>query len=207
MLQETVAEPAAAARFGLPAQILHWAMAVLILVMLGLGASLVGSLGYYPAVLAWHKAVGFVVLILAVLRVANRIWRPPPPAPASVVGPERVAAALSEAAMYALFLAQPIVGWALVSASGIPVEFAGARLPAIAPTSIHLYGILRVTHSALAYALLVCVLAHIGAVLLHTVGFRDRLLSRMVPARRGVSRAGPLGTGFDGTGFDVPPGL
>lgn len=185
MLEETVAEPAAA-RFGLPAQILHWAMAVLILVMLGLGASLVGSLGNYPAVLAWHKAVGFVVLVLAVLRIGNRIWHKPPPAPDSVVGPERIAVALSEAAMYALFLAQPIVGWALVSASGIPVEFAGARLPAIAPTDIHLYGLLRVTHSALAYALLLCVVTHIGAVLFHTLGLRDRLLSRMLPARQKV---------------------
>ncbi|ADG98995.1 cytochrome B561 [Segniliparus rotundus DSM 44985] len=195
MPQETIAEPAAA-RFALPAQILHWAMAALILVMLGLGAWLVGSLGDYPAVLAWHKAVGFAVLVLAVLRVGNRIWHKPPPAPGSVVGPERVAMALSEAAMYALFLAQPIAGWALVSASGIPVEFAGARLPAIAPTDIHLYGLLRVTHSALAYALLVCVVAHVGAVLVHTVGLRDRLLSRMLPARRKVSSD----TRFLGTG-------
>ena len=173
------------ARFGLPAQLLHWAMAALVLVMLALGAMLVGYLGDYPAVLAWHKAIGLVILALAVLRIGNRIWHKPPPAPASLAGPERAVAALSEAAMYALFLAQPIVGWALVSASGEPIVVGGFLVPAIAPVSIHLYGILRVAHSVLAYGLLACVVAHIGAVLFHTLGLRDGLLSRMLPARSG----------------------
>ncbi|EFV12285.1 cytochrome b [Segniliparus rugosus] len=172
-------------RFGLPAQILHWAMAALILAMLALGAMLVGYLGDYPTVLRWHEGVGLAVLLLALLRVGNRLWRSPPPAPASLGGPERIVAALSEAAMYALFLAQPVVGWALVSASGAPMLVGGFRVPAIAPTSIHLYGILRVAHSLLAYALLACVVAHVGAVLFHTLGLRDGLLARMLPARSG----------------------
>ena len=182
---EPEGQRAAEARFGLPAQILHWAMAALILVMLALGAMLVGSLGEYPTVLAWHKAVGLAVLVLAVLRIGNRIRSRPPPAPASLGGPERVVAALSEAAMYALFLAQPVVGWALVSASGVPLVVGGFHVPAIAPVSIQLYGVLRVAHSLLAYALLACVIAHIGAVLFHALGLRDGLLSRMLPARSG----------------------
>lgn len=178
---EQRAPAAPGARFGLSAQLLHWAMAALVLVMLALGAMLVGSLGDYPAVLAWHKALGLAVLVLAVLRIGNRIWHKPPPA--SLAGPERAVAALSEAAMYALFLAQPIVGWALVSASGAPIVVGGLPVPAIAPASIHMYGILRVAHSLLAYALLACAVAHIGAVLFHALGLRDGLLSRMLPAR------------------------
>lgn len=110
-------------RFGLAARLLHWLMTVSIITMLVLGALLVGSLGDYPMVLAWHKAVGVVVLVLAVLRVGNRIWHKPPPL--SLAQPERFIAAGSELAMYTLFLAQPVIGWALVSASGVPVTIAG----------------------------------------------------------------------------------
>lgn len=166
-------------RFGLAAQILHWAMAVLIIGMLVLGALLVGSVGDYPLVLAWHKAVGVAVLTLAVLRIGNRIWRKPPPL--SLAQPERFIAAGSELAMYTLFLVQPVIGWALVSASGVPVEIAGIRFPSIAPTSIGVYGVLRETHAWAAYALLACVVAHVSAVLFHTIGLRDRLLARMLP--------------------------
>lgn len=114
-MTETTASPADE-RFGLAAQLLHWVMAVAIIAMLVLGALLVGSLGDYPMVLAWHKAIGLLVLVLAVLRIGNRIWHRPPPL--SLAGPERFIAAGSELAMYTLFLAQPVIGWALVSASG-----------------------------------------------------------------------------------------
>ncbi|AKC38679.1 cytochrome b561 family protein [Mycolicibacterium phlei] len=172
-------ESTGAERFGLAAQLLHWLMAVSIITMLVLGALLVGSLGDYPMVLAWHKAVGVVVLVLAVLRVGNRIWHKPPPL--SLAQPERFIAAGSELAMYTLFLAQPVIGWALVSASGVPVEIAGLRFPSIVPTSIGWYGVLREAHAWVAYALLGCIVAHVSAVLFHTIGLRDGLLARMLP--------------------------
>ncbi|MGH3726619.1 MAG: cytochrome b [Mycobacterium sp.] len=166
-------------RFGLTAQLLHWLMAVLIITMLVLGALLVGSVGDFPLVLAWHKAVGVVVLVLAVLRIGNRLWHKPPPM--SLAQPERFIATGSELAMYTLFLAQPVIGWALVSASGVPVQIAGMRFPSIARTSIGTYSVLRETHAWVAYALLACIVAHVSAVLFHTIGLRDRLLARMLP--------------------------
>ncbi|MUM16047.1 cytochrome b [Mycobacterium sp. CBMA271] len=166
-------------RFGWAAQLLHWTMAVLIITMLVLGALLVGSVGDYPLVLAWHKSIGVVVLALAVLRIGNRIVNRPPPL--SLAQPERFIAAGSELAMYTLFLVQPVIGWALVSASGVPVEIAGMRFPSIVPTSIGTYGVLREAHAWVAYALLACVVAHVSAVLFHTIGLRDRLLARMLP--------------------------
>jgi cytochrome b561 len=55
-------------------------------------------------------------------------------------------------ALYALLLAQPLVGWAMVSAGGTPVVvFGSLRLPAIAPVDLGLYPVLRQTHSVLAY--------------------------------------------------------
>ncbi|WP_067844047.1 cytochrome b [Nocardia lijiangensis] len=167
-------------RFGLTARILHWTMAVLILAMIGIGAAMVGYLGNYSRLLTWHKTIGLAILVLAVIRIAYRIRRRPPPQIDTMARPERLVATGSEILMYALFLLQPIVGWALVSASGIPIRvLGGLRVPAIAPADPELYALLRTAHSALAYLLVFALTAHICAVLFHALVLRDGLLRRM----------------------------
>ncbi|WP_051192605.1 cytochrome b [Nocardia jiangxiensis] len=167
-------------RFGRIARLLHWLMAVLIVTMLFLGAALVGTIGNYGLLLSLHKTIGIAILVLAVLRLVNRVRRSALPR-SSLRGVERFVAGGSEALMYLLFLAQPLVGWALVSASGAPIElFGGIYLPAIAPADAHLYAELRTLHSWLAYALLAVFTAHMCAVLAHASILRDGLLRRML---------------------------
>ncbi|WP_330233543.1 cytochrome b/b6 domain-containing protein [Nocardia sp. NBC_00508] len=167
-------------RFSVVARILHWTMAALILAMIGIGAAMVGYLGAYNRLLTWHKTIGLAILLLAVIRIAYRIRRRPPPQIETMRKPERLVATGSEILMYALFLAQPLVGWALVSASGIPIHIlAGLRVPAIAQTDPQLYAALRTLHSALAYLLLLALTAHICAVAFHAMVVRDKLLRRM----------------------------
>jgi cytochrome b561 len=90
----------------------------------------------------------------------------------------------SELTLYALMLAQPLIGWAMVSATGRPpVIFGSLRLPRIAPFDADLFFVLRQTHSVLAYALVAVIAAHVSAVLLHTLTLRDRMLSRMAFSR------------------------
>ncbi len=87
----------------------------------------------------------------------------------------------SELTLYALLLAQPLVGWAMLSAAGkSPVLFGTIRLPRIAAFDADLYFVLRQTHSVLAYLIVAAVAVHVCAVLLHTVTLRDGTLSRMV---------------------------
>ncbi|WP_431970633.1 cytochrome b [Nocardia sp. bgisy134] len=175
-----------ATRFGLPGRILHWTMAVLIITMIGIGAAMVGYLGHYGTLLTWHKTLGVAILALAVVRIAYRIRHRPPPQIETMARPERLVAAGSEILMYALFLLQPIVGWAVVSASGIPIHILGGfRIPAIAPTDPELYAALRTVHGLLAYALLLALTAHVCAVIFHAAVLRDNLLHRMTfPLRR-----------------------
>jgi cytochrome b561 len=86
----------------------------------------------------------------------------------------------TELSLYALLVAQPLVGWAMVSASGRPVVvFGSARLPPIAPFGAELFSVLRQAHSLIAFALVVAVAAHVSAALLHTLTLRDGMLSRM----------------------------
>ena len=128
--------------------------------------------------------LGVVILAVVVVRVANRFTHRVPRLPETVGWVEHKLVVGSELALYTLMLAQPLVGWAMVSASGQPVVIFGSfRLPRIAPFDADLYFILRQTHSVLAYALVAVIAAHVSAVLLHTLTLRDGMLSRMTFTR------------------------
>jgi cytochrome b561 len=93
---------------------------------------------------------------------------------------ERRIATWSEYLLYALLLAQPLVGWTMLSAARYPVVLYGPlHLPGIAPHNITLYAVLRFSHSVLALLLFVTFTAHMCAVLFHTFVLRDGILDRM----------------------------
>jgi cytochrome b561 len=95
---------------------------------------------------------------------------------------ERRAAAAGEYTLYGLMLALPLVGWCMLSAARSPIVlFGSVHLPYILPQDALLYAILRKTHTVLAYSLFLTVLAHLSAILFHTLIVRDGMLFRMVP--------------------------
>jgi cytochrome b561 len=170
----------APARYPLRTRILHWLTAVLVFSMLLIGFAMVNSIGSYASLRAVHMTLGIVVLGIVVLRGANRLTHRVPKLPDTVGWVEHKLVVGSELALYALLLVQPLVGWAMVSATGKPVDvFGSLHLPRIAPFDANLYFVLRQTHSLLAYALVVIIAAHVSAVLLHTLTLRDGMLSRM----------------------------
>jgi cytochrome b561 len=169
-------------QFALPSRILHWLMAACLLAMLFIGVSMVASLGDYHALVAIHRPLGILILLLAVLRLATRLLTRLPEFPAAMPQQERFVAKASELLLYTLFFALPLVGWAMLSAGHYPiVMFASVHLPPILPARPELYATLRETHTILAYLLFLTFLAHMGAVLFHTLILRDGLLNRMVP--------------------------
>jgi len=71
-------------------------------------------------------------------------------------------------------LALPLVGWGMLSAGHYPiVMFGPLHLPPILPANPTVYAVLRKTHTILAYLLFVTFLAHLSAVLFHTLIVRD----------------------------------
>ena len=89
-------------------------------------------------------------------------------------------ASTSEKLLYALMFALPLVGWGMLSAGHYPIVIYGPlHLPPILPANPMLYAFLRKTHTILAYLLFLTFLAHLSAVLFHTLIVRDRLLDRM----------------------------
>jgi cytochrome b561 len=167
-------------QFALRSRILHWLMAALLLTMLFIGVSMVASLGDYHALVAIHRPLGIAIFILAIVRLVNRMFSTLPPFPPTMSRQERWLATASERLLYALMIVLPLVGWGMLSAGRYPiVMFGPVHLPAILPASRTLYAILRKSHTILAYLLFLAFLAHLGAVLFHTLIIRDRLLSRM----------------------------
>jgi cytochrome b561 len=171
-------------RFNAPARVLHWTMAAMILAMLLIGAAMVTSLAGYHALVALHRPLGLLILLLAGLRLANRWRHPPPPLPADLPSWQRIAAHGSHVALYGLMLALPLVGWGMLSAARYPVVLAGpVVLPPILPQSPMLAATLRHLHTGLAYALFAVFLAHLGAALMHALIRQDGVFASMAPWR------------------------
>jgi cytochrome b561 len=173
------------ARFNGPARLLHWLMAGLILAMLLIGFAMVTSLADYHVLVALHRPLGLLILLLALVRVANRWRRPPPPLPADLPIWQRRAAHGSHIALYVLMLALPLVGWAMLSAARYPIVLAGPLvLPPILPQNAMLYAALRQLHTVLAYGLFGVILAHLGAALMHAQIRQDGVFASMASWRR-----------------------
>jgi cytochrome b561 len=168
-------------RFALPARLLHWLMAVLILAMLLVGAGMVSTTtARYPALLAWHRPLGLAILVLALVRLAVRLTHRPPPLPADLPAIQVAAAKGSHILLYALMIAMPLVGWAMQSAGGYPIVlWKGVALFPILPHAVQLYGWLRLLHGLLAYAFFLLILGHLGAALFHALIRRDGVFRSM----------------------------
>ncbi len=172
------------ARYPLRTRILHWLTAALIFSTLLIGFVMVNSIGSYESLRAVHMTLGALIFAIVVLRAANRFTHRAPRLPVTVVRAEHKLVVGSELTLYALMLAQPLVGWAMVSATGKQiVVFGSLQLPRIAAFNADLFFVLRQTHSVLAYTLVVVIAAHVSAVLLHTLTLRDGMLSRMAFGR------------------------
>ena len=169
-------------RFPAVSRLLHWTMAVMVLTMLCIGVAMVVSLGDYHALVSIHRPLGIAILILVLVRFVNRRINPPPPFPATMSRAERLAATASELAMYGLMLVLPLVGWGMLSAARYPIVLHGSvHLPFILPHNAVLYAVLRKVHTILAYLFFLTFMAHVGAILFHTLIVRDGMLRRMAP--------------------------
>ena len=174
--------PTQRAQFPAFSRLLHWTMAAMILTMLGIGVAMVVSLGDYHVLVSMHRPLGIAILLLVVVRFVNRRINPPPPFPATMSHLERRVATASELAMYGLMLVLPLIGWGMLSAARYPIVLYGSvHLPFILPHHAMLYAVLRKAHTLLAYLFFLTFMAHVSAILFHTLIVRDGMLKRMAP--------------------------
>jgi len=169
--------------YGAVSRLLHWLMAVLIIVMLCLGWSMdIISKEWKPVWLGTHKSLGIIILALAIARLAWRFYNAPPPLPEFMQRWEKRAAVTVHYLLYALLLAMPITGWATTSAFGRPVVFLGiVQLPDLVAKDRALGKLLEEIHGYLGYVLAVAIAIHAMAALYHHFIMKDSVLMRMWP--------------------------
>ena len=172
-------------RYTRTAMALHWFLALAILGAFALGLY-VTDLSPSPErlqLITWHKWAGITILALSGWRLLWRVTHRPPadvPMPAWQLR----AAQVMHLALYGLFFAVPLAGWAYSSAAGHPIVWFGVLpLPDFVPVDKPLAHDLKELHEALAWALVVIAGLHIAAALKHQLIDRDGLIDRMRPGR------------------------
>lgn len=181
---ETPASPAD--RYSRGAVILHWLIAVLIV----LNFVLAGTAEDLPkaeaaGIMANHKAIGISVLLLTLVRIAWRFVRPMPPMVETLKAWEVALARVTHWLFYFLMLAIPVAGWGLHSAAsgGKPVSVFGIfGMPALPvghdkATAEMFYE----AHEITATLMFLLFFLHVGAALKHQFFDKDGTMRRILP--------------------------
>ena len=174
-------------RYHSTAIILHWVMAVAVILMLGSGLTLEYvelQQQFKFQLFQWHKSLGVLLLLAVALRIAVRLWQTPPALPVTFAPWEVIAAKLGHYGLYIVMIAMPLSGWIMVSSSpyGLPTLVFGwfewPHLPGIAANEV-INNAAKTVHGLCAWAFLALLAAHIGAVVKHYLFDHENLLRRM----------------------------
>lgn len=184
--------------WGTVAKFLHWTMALGILTMIGCGIAMHWLLDRNVvlkfAVYQFHKSLGFLLLCLAVLRIAWRLTaNEMPTLPNGTPGWRRWFAGAVHVGLYICLIVQPLIGWIVASASplNIPtIVFGLFTLPRLGLGDVFLETWSALAHSIVGYALTALIAVHVAGAGWHHLVERDDTLRRM--AQR--SKTGSLQT-------------
>jgi cytochrome b561 len=193
-------DPSAAARradrrYGAVSILLHWTIALLIVIQICLGWYMNEVLpDHTPAqaqVQNVHISLGLTILLLVLVRIGVRLTHPAPPLPPAMALWERILARTSHVLFYLLLLALPLTGWTLVSMGPQPIHFWGLPWPHL-PGVAQLFGspapraarheVSHIHVYILIWIVLINLALHVGGALRHQFD-RTPVLWRMWPGR------------------------
>lgn len=176
-------------RYALVQRLLHWLIALLVLLVLGVGMIL-GFLGFdgtkktfggevTDALYTYHKTFGVMILALMLLRLGSRLVLGAPPYRPPLERFERVASHTVHGLLYVALLVMPILGWLATAAGGYPVQFFGWTLPGLIGKDKGLSETLYSLHGLVGWVILGLIVLHIGAAMWHWLVKRDGVMARM----------------------------
>lgn len=177
----------AQSRYTTVAIVLHWLLALVILCIFAVGAYM-ADLPVSPLKLKlynYHKWAGICFLVLTTLRLLWRFTHRPPALPTAIEkampGWQNRAYHATHYALYALFFAVPLIGWAYSSAAGFPVVLFGVLpLPDFMPVDKEFAKIIKEVHGIAAFSLIGLAGLHIAAAIKHHFFDKDGLINRML---------------------------
>ena len=159
--------------FGTRQKTLHWATAVLVLIML------YGGFTMSRETAKLHFGTGLVVLVLMVIWLAVRRTSARP-AYTPMPRWQEIAAKATHHGLYACVTLQPVFGLLMVTTSkGEPVAYGVIPLKIVQNDTINEIG--HVLHGVTGFIIAGLVGLHILAVLYHQIVLKDNLVKRMLP--------------------------
>ena len=164
--------------YGSVSKVLHWAMAVLLIVIYFLG--LEAAEDHDPTIIEIHNSLGVILMLLALFRFVWRYTSPKTkiyfPYPYMEVTFEIVVTIF-----YLVMIVMPITGYIFFNLEGETVSFFGITLPNfVAPdASYEKWG--HAVHQILSGALIYAFILHIVGSLYHHFYLKDDSLRRMLP--------------------------
>ncbi|AWB34511.1 TauD/TfdA family dioxygenase [Orrella marina] len=183
-------------KYPLAGRILHWIVAILVLGLASTGLWMVSRAGadlwddLTNSLYAWHKAMGFAVLLLMLIRVLVKLFCAQPGPVASLSPATRKIAASVHGLLYLLLLVIPLMGWAGVTAFpalGINANLSLPAMPGISTDQALAKQFFEI-HSTLAFVLIGLTALHIAAALRHWLINKDEVLDRMLFCQASCSR-------------------
>jgi len=183
-----LADPIEIECYGPVARAVHWAVAALAFVVVGLGWAILGSPrggDWRELLLFLHRSVGLLILALMVFRTVWRLTHPPPPFPSGFPRIEAAAAHADHALLYVVFLVMPLTGLLNAAAAGHPVRVFGLlAIPPLLREDSILAQVVIAIHLVGQFGVYALVAVHVAAALMHRFVRRNRILDRMLPLRR-----------------------
>lgn len=171
-------------KYSLAMRILHWVTALLIIALFGVGLWM-RSLSYYDSLYQilpfWHKSVGFLLMLLIVLRLIVKGAGKQPPALLSHRPWERLLANLTQWLLYGLLFGMFISGYLIATADNRPASFFGwFDIPVLITAFPDQEDVAGLFHEYCAWALIALSLLHGVAALKHHFIDKDVTLTRML---------------------------
>jgi cytochrome b561 len=170
--------------WGSVARSFHWLLGAAVLGMLAYG----WWMNHIPARpdrffhRSIHADIGYLVLVLMVVRLVWRGLNPTPALPSDTPRWQRIAAQISHWAMYAATILVAMLGWAHSGAHAPDYAdwFGLFRVPQITSPDKAAAQAYENRHIFFAYVLLALIAIHVAAALWHHLVKRDRVTSRMM---------------------------
>ena len=166
------------------AKLLHWIIAACVLFIIPAGITMdnLPDGDLKNALYTLHRSTGVLVLVLMVIRLAYRLINGVPAPEPTLTSWQRIVSHVVHLSLYALLIAQPIIGWVATSAYGAQISVFGLfTLPAIVGKDEALSKPLFVVHELIGFVVAGLLIMHIGAALYHYFIQRDGVLQRMLP--------------------------
>jgi cytochrome b561 len=176
-------------RYFFPHRLIHWATAILVLVLLAVGTvfyfvgheTLQATLGenITNTLYTYHKAFGIVVLGLALVALCFRILFGTPDYNPRLGFLWRLPSRWVHGLLYICIVAMPIIGWLGSNAAGHPVQVFDYTMPTLIGEDKLLAKQIFWLHGLVGWTLMCLVALHVLAAFLHTKILRDNIAERM----------------------------